>query len=200
MTPWQALQTATTNAAKLLGKESELGAIAPGYFADLVAVDGDPLADINAVIDGVRFVMKGGEVVVNRTAESEVKATVEAFLQHLGDGEFDKVAADLTAKAIVVVARQQTTANGSTEWTNTYRTGAEWVAGLKSNTNFSRFREPLTNVQTTIDSNALAFVRADFQVVRDGRTESHGVDEFTLTREAGVWKIAAIAFTSIPNR
>jgi imidazolonepropionase-like amidohydrolase len=67
MTPKQALATATTNAATLLGKENELGAIAPGYYADVVAVEGDPLADINAVINSVRWVMKGGAVVVDKT-------------------------------------------------------------------------------------------------------------------------------------
>lgn len=67
MTPAQALAAATTNGAALLGMESELGAVAPGYFADLVAVDGDPLADIGVVIDRVRWVMKGGAVVVDRT-------------------------------------------------------------------------------------------------------------------------------------
>jgi imidazolonepropionase-like amidohydrolase len=66
MTPAQALATATTTAAALLGAERELGAVAPGYYADIVAVEGDPLADINAVIGGVRWVMKGGEVVVDR--------------------------------------------------------------------------------------------------------------------------------------
>src|SRR4051812_21147189 len=80
MTPWQALQTATTNAARLLGKETELGAIAPGYFADLVAVEGDPLTDISAVIDHVRWVMKGGAVVVDE--QQDVQAAVERFLQH----------------------------------------------------------------------------------------------------------------------
>jgi imidazolonepropionase-like amidohydrolase len=69
MTPQQALATATTNAAALLGKENELGAIAPGYYADVVAVEGDPLADINAVINNVRWVMKGGAVVVDKTSE-----------------------------------------------------------------------------------------------------------------------------------
>jgi imidazolonepropionase-like amidohydrolase len=64
MTPEQALRTATANAAELLGKEKELGAVAAGYFADLVAVDGDPLADINVVLNHVKWVMKGGEVVV----------------------------------------------------------------------------------------------------------------------------------------
>jgi imidazolonepropionase-like amidohydrolase len=67
MTPEQALQTATGNAAKLLGKENELGAIAPGYLADLVAVDGDPLADINVVLHNVKWVMKSGDVVVDKT-------------------------------------------------------------------------------------------------------------------------------------
>jgi imidazolonepropionase-like amidohydrolase len=65
MTPAQALATATTNAAALLGKPKELGAIAPGYFADIVAVEGDPLTDISAVTDRVRWVMKGGTVVVD---------------------------------------------------------------------------------------------------------------------------------------
>src|SRR5262245_28291632 len=66
MTPLQALATATTIPAALLGHSHDFGAIAPGYFADIVAVEGDPTADINAVIDGVRWVMKGGTVVVNK--------------------------------------------------------------------------------------------------------------------------------------
>ncbi len=66
MTPAQALASATTNGALLLGKEKSLGAVAPGYLADIVAIDGDPLDDIHAVIDRVRWVMKGGRVVVNK--------------------------------------------------------------------------------------------------------------------------------------
>ena len=67
MTPAQALAAATTTPAALLGMEKSLGAIATGFFADIVAIDGDPLADVNAVITGVRWVMKGGAVVVDRT-------------------------------------------------------------------------------------------------------------------------------------
>src|SRR3954453_22745968 len=67
MTPAQALATATTIPAALLGHANDLGAIAPGFFADLVAVEGNPSADINVVINGVRWVMKGGKVVVDRT-------------------------------------------------------------------------------------------------------------------------------------
>src|SRR5467141_141470 len=66
MTPEQALRTATTNAAELLGKEKELGAVAAGYLADLVAVEGDPLTDINVVLNHVKWVMKDGAVVVGK--------------------------------------------------------------------------------------------------------------------------------------
>ena len=66
MTPAQALGTATTTAAALLGVDDRLGRIAPGYLADLVAVEGDPLADIRAMFTGVRWVMKDGKVVVDR--------------------------------------------------------------------------------------------------------------------------------------
>jgi len=67
MTPEQAMRTATTNAAELLNKEKELGAVAPGYFADLVAVEGDPLSDINVVLNNVKWVMKAGAVVADKT-------------------------------------------------------------------------------------------------------------------------------------
>ena len=61
MTPMQAIQSATIRAAELLGKEGELGSIAPGRFADLVAVKGDPLTGVRA-LENVAHVMKGGEI------------------------------------------------------------------------------------------------------------------------------------------
>lgn len=64
LTPMQALQSATVNAAELLGWADRVGSIEPGKFADLVAVDGNPLADIT-VLERVKFVMKGGEVLKN---------------------------------------------------------------------------------------------------------------------------------------
>jgi len=73
MTPEEALKTATMNAADLLGKANELGAVAPGYLADLVAVEGDPTADVGVLIDKVRWVMKGGQVMVEK-AKAKAKA------------------------------------------------------------------------------------------------------------------------------
>lgn len=66
LTPAQALATATTTAADLLGMADRLGRIAPGYSADIVAVDGDPLASIDVLFTGVRVVVKDGKVVVDK--------------------------------------------------------------------------------------------------------------------------------------
>jgi imidazolonepropionase-like amidohydrolase len=66
MTTEQALATATTTAADLLGMAERLGRIAPGYAADFVAVDGDPLQAIDALFTGVRVVIKDGTVVVDK--------------------------------------------------------------------------------------------------------------------------------------
>jgi len=66
MTPAQALTTATTTAAALLDEQDRLGRIAPGFAADIVAIDGKPLENIHDVITGVRWVMKDGVVVFGR--------------------------------------------------------------------------------------------------------------------------------------
>ena len=63
MTPAQALQAATIGGATLLGQEHFLGRLKAGYAADIVAVQGDPLTDIQALTRRVKWVMKGGDVV-----------------------------------------------------------------------------------------------------------------------------------------
>jgi imidazolonepropionase-like amidohydrolase len=62
MTPMQAIQSATTTAADLLGRADTVGAIKTGFYADLVAVDGDPLANVTT-LEHPSFVMKGGTIV-----------------------------------------------------------------------------------------------------------------------------------------
>lgn len=68
MTPLQAIQAATINAADLMGWADQIGAIEPGKFADIIAVDESPLGDIKQ-LEHVRFVMKGGAVVRNDYAK-----------------------------------------------------------------------------------------------------------------------------------
>jgi imidazolonepropionase-like amidohydrolase len=67
MTPMQAIQSATTSAADLLGWSDRVGSVQAGRYADLVAVDGDPLRDITE-LERVKFVMKGGVVYKGETA------------------------------------------------------------------------------------------------------------------------------------
>jgi imidazolonepropionase-like amidohydrolase len=62
MTPIEAIQAATKSAAEALDRTADVGAIAPGRYGDMIAVDGDPLSDVR-VLQHVGFVMKGGEVV-----------------------------------------------------------------------------------------------------------------------------------------
>lgn len=62
LTPMQSIQAATVNAADLLGWSDRVGSIEPGRFADIIAVNGDPTADVS-LLERVAFVMKGGQVV-----------------------------------------------------------------------------------------------------------------------------------------
>jgi hypothetical protein len=137
----------------------------------------------------------GGSVLAQSSEQKAVQEVVERFLLHLGDKEFDQVAAGLAPKALVIIARER-----DGQWSNSFQTGDEWVAALKRNPNPTTFREPITKVSVTIDSDRLAYLRADFQIMRDGKAQSHGVDQFTLVREADGWKLAVVAFTSLPVR
>jgi imidazolonepropionase-like amidohydrolase len=64
LSPLQSIQAATINAADLLGWSGKVGALDAGAWADIIAVDGDPLQDVT-VLEHVKFVMKGGAVVKN---------------------------------------------------------------------------------------------------------------------------------------
>jgi imidazolonepropionase-like amidohydrolase len=65
MSPLAAIRSATTVAAACMGWSDRVGSLAPGRFADLVAVDGDPLADVT-LLERPVVVAKGGDVVVDR--------------------------------------------------------------------------------------------------------------------------------------
>lgn len=64
MTPAQAIQTATTVAAEMMGWQDSIGSIEKGKFADIIVVSGDPLKDITE-LERIKFVMKGGQVIRN---------------------------------------------------------------------------------------------------------------------------------------
>jgi imidazolonepropionase-like amidohydrolase len=71
MSPKDVLATATTGAATLLRKQNELGKIAPGFLADIIAVDGDPTSDISCLTDKVLWVMKEGKIMIDKTVGKE---------------------------------------------------------------------------------------------------------------------------------
>jgi len=73
MTPIAAIQAATVNSAEVMGMLDQVGSLAKGKFADLIAVSGDPLADITE-LRRVKFVMKGGKVIRNELTLSTVGA------------------------------------------------------------------------------------------------------------------------------
>jgi len=125
--------------------------------------------------------------------EAAVRQRVEDFLRRLGGRQVETLAADFVPKAVMIVSRQR-----DTGFTNTVQTAEEWLASLRGQPNAQPFQEPISNVKVTIDSGHLAHLRADFEVVRDGRTLSRGVDQFTLVREPDGWKIAVVAYTSLP--
>ena len=125
----------------------------------------------------------------------EVEARVVEFLKKLGGRDVEGVRAMLAPKALIAVVRQQR--DGS--FASTFQTGDEFMAQFEKNAGQPRFEEPISNAHVTIDSDRLAYVRADFTVEREGKVLSSGVDQFTLLKEPNGWKIAFIAYTSIPR-
>jgi imidazolonepropionase-like amidohydrolase len=67
--PVEAIRAATTNAAELMGWSDKVGSIEPGKYADVIAVSGDPVADVGE-FEHVKFVMKGGVIVKNELPAS----------------------------------------------------------------------------------------------------------------------------------
>lgn len=128
-------------------------------------------------------------------AQREVRERVEEFLRKLGRRDAAGVRAMLAPKALIAVVRQQR--DGT--FANSYRTGEEFLAELGKSVGQPAFEEPIANVVVTIDSERLAYVRADFTIVREGTTLSSGVDHFTLLKERDGWKIAFIGYTSLPR-
>lgn len=130
----------------------------------------------------------------SRASETqEVRRFVETFLARLGNREVDALDGMLAPKAIIVASRER-----EGRFVNTVQTAEEWLAALRKNPNAAKFEEPLSNVRVTVDSGHLAYLRAAFQVIREGKVVSSGIDHFTLVREPDGWTIVAVAYTSLP--
>jgi imidazolonepropionase-like amidohydrolase len=70
MSTSQAILSATSVAAEMLGMPKDIGSIEPGKYADLIAVSGDPISNISTLED-VKFVMKGGKVIKDRLSAAK---------------------------------------------------------------------------------------------------------------------------------
>ena len=125
---------------------------------------------------------------------TEVRETVEHFLDLLGRGRYDALGRYLAADANVITARATTSG-----YVNEVVSARSWNESLLRGPAIRPFREALANVDVAIERGELAVVRAEFEIQRDGRADASGVDVFTLVRRDGAWKIAAIAYTSIPS-
>ena len=75
LTPAQSIRSATADAADLLGRSADVGSIAEGRFADIIAISADPLNDVRA-LENVRFVMKGGKVYVDKLTGKNLASAV----------------------------------------------------------------------------------------------------------------------------
>jgi hypothetical protein len=150
-----------------------------------------------AVVIGLVALGAFGVSAVAQTADADaiaVRRAVEQFLDDLGNRRLEKLPALFAPKATMVVVRQR-----DGQWTTTHQTFDEWLAGLRAQTPGTIFKEPLTNVSVHVESGQLAHLRADFTVVVEGQVRSHGVDYFTLVKDAGAWKILNGSYTSIPG-
>lgn len=137
--------------------------------------------------------MVPGFAAQNKGEEKQVQAFVEDFLLRLGDHKFENIESLVSPKGLVAITRFR-----DNQWTNTYQTMEEWLAGLKKNASAPPFREPLSNVKVTIDGGHLAHLRGDYHIVREGKMQSKGVDQFTLLRDPSGWKISVLAIEATP--
>jgi beta-lactamase class A len=126
--------------------------------------------------------------------ETEVRQAVEHFLDLLGELRHYALEQYFTPDANVTTARSTT--SGFVHRTVNVRT---WLEELAVSPSTRPFREVLSNVEVEVASGELAVVRANFEIVREEGVASSGVDYFTLVKRDGKWKIASIAYTSLPS-
>ncbi len=125
---------------------------------------------------------------------SEIISAVEDFLADLGELRLEQAARRFLPGAVRIVSRK-----GTSDFSHTLHTAGEWMEELKNNPNAKPFREELIEPVVTVESGQLAHVRAAFRIAREGSVVAMGVNHFILQRRGGAWRIAALAYTNIPE-
>jgi hypothetical protein len=125
--------------------------------------------------------------------EKQVRSTVESLLKDLGKHDVDAVSGYFKSDAVLIVSRER---DGT--FTNSVETFERWIKRMRENPDRDPFEERLSNVTITIDNGQLAYLRADFEIIHEGKAVSKGVDVFTLLRDGEDWKVAALAYTNVP--
>lgn len=137
------------------------------------------------------------------TPEAAVRERVERMLWLTGRLRYYALPGYFTKNANIV--RIERRRNGVDSWVET---AEQWIASLEARPGWVPHEERLSNVSITIESGALAFLKADFQIFRGPELRSHGFQVFTLIKQDGPdepdgqdgdWKIASIAFTTFAD-
>ena len=143
-----------------------------------------------AIISSFFMLMPNHTLAQANSLEKEVGQAIDTLLEALGKQDIDTLEDLFTNDAILIVARKR-----DGKFTNTVQRAEQWLQGMRENPE-APFEEKLANIEITIDGGELAYLRADFEIVRDGKVISHGVDLFTLLRSGDGWKVAAISYTN----
>lgn len=197
LAPAEALRAATSGAAGVLGLGHELGRVAAGYRADLVALRGDPLSD-PAALRGPALVLQDGRVAVDRRGpdagrRAAVVAVCERMLELYSARRFDEVGALFVPEATVAMASPASGERSvlpALDFLDRARAG---LAEVES------FREWLAGPPIVRVDEGIASVWAPFELEVDGRRSS-GVDAFHLVELGGEWRIVSLAYTNRPRR
>jgi len=123
--------------------------------------------------------------------EQILKDLVEQFLTTIGEGNLDALPAMFVPDANIGAASFR-----DGEWITSTQTFAGWHAGLKAQTTWTRFEEPVSHFTVHMEDNQMAFVRADADLVVEGQIVSHNIDYFTLVRDGGSWKFLSASYVA----
>jgi hypothetical protein len=125
--------------------------------------------------------------------EKAAKGLVESFLIAVGDGNLDALPEMFVSDANIGTASLR---DGS--WVTSTMTFDAWLALLRKETSWTRFREPVSEFTIHVEDSKMAFVRADATVFIDDQASSHNIDYFTLVREDGDWKFLSASYVAKP--